>query len=67
MDFFLLGLKGVYLNVMWIFKIIEFGKLVMFFVDMISCKINSDIMLYLWSKNIKEWFINYLVIILIFF
>lgn len=54
MDFFLLGLKGVYLNVMWIFKIIEFGKLVMFFVDMISCKINSYIMLYLWSKNIKE-------------
>lgn len=48
-------------------KIIEFGKLVMFFVDMISCKINSYIMLYLWSKNIKEWFINYLVIILIFF
>lgn len=46
-------------------QIIEFGKPVTFSVDMISRKINSYTMLYLWRKNIKERLIYHLVIILI--
>lgn len=65
MDFSSLGPKGAHLNVTWIPKIIEFGKPVTFSVDMISRKINSYTMLYLWSKNIKERLINHLVITLI--
>lgn len=65
MDFSSLGPKGAHLNVTWISKIIEFGKPVTFSVDMISRKINSYTMLYLWRKNIKERLIYHLVIILI--
>lgn len=35
---FLIGLLGVYLNVLWILKFVDREKVIKFFLDIVNCK-----------------------------